>query len=130
MNDLMAILIGSDGEITTPHFAGLTEPDHPGGRLWYVRELIDSAVPHGVETPVPSGLVFWFDARAWDRVRSVNVIGSVVLADTFELPLQVLCGPLLITGGSPEEPRALTSAGVGEAFEFLGLEPVDEAVEG
>lgn len=125
MNDLMAILIGSDGEITTPHFAGLTEPDHPGGQLWYVRELIDSAAPHGVDVPSSSSLVFWFDGRAWDRARSVNVIGSIVFADTFDLPLQVVCGPLLITGGSPEVPRALTSAGVGEAFEFLGLEPVE-----
>lgn len=130
MNDLMAILIGSDGEITTPHFAGLAEPDHPGGRLWYIRVLIDSAVPHGVEVPGSSGLVFWFDGRAYDRTRSVNVIGSVIFADAFELPLQVVCGPLLIAGGSPEEPRALTSAGVGEAFEFLGFEPVDEAGDG
>lgn len=58
MNDLMAILIGSDGEITTPRFAGRTEPDDPGGRLWYVRELIDSAVHHGVVVPSSSGLVF------------------------------------------------------------------------
>ncbi|MBS2966383.1 hypothetical protein KGA66_25300 [Actinocrinis puniceicyclus] len=130
MNDTMTILIGSDGEITTPRFAGLAEPDHPGGQLWHIRELIDSAVPHGVEAPGRSGLVFWFDGLAYGRARSVNVIGSVVVADTFELPLQVVCGPLLITGGSSPEPRALTSAGVREAFEFLDLEPVNQAVEG
>lgn len=60
----------------------------------------------------------------------MNVIGSVVFADIFELPRQVVCDPLLITGGSPEEPQALTSAGVGKTFESLGLERVDEAVEG
>jgi hypothetical protein len=129
MNELMAILIGSEDEITTPHFAGLAESDHPGGQLWHVRTLIDSAIPHGVEVPSSNGLVFWLDGRAYVRTRSVNVIGSVVFADALELPLQVVCGPLLITGGSAEEPQALTSAGVREAFKFIGLEPVDQAVE-
>jgi hypothetical protein len=33
MSDMGAILIASDGEITTPHFVALAVPDQSGGRL-------------------------------------------------------------------------------------------------
>jgi hypothetical protein len=128
MNDV-AILFDAHGEITTPDFAGLAKPDHPGGPLWYVRILIDSAVPEGVAVPNSDSLVVWTDGHAHYR-RSVNLVGSVVIADAFELPLQVVCGPVLITGGSAEEPRALGATQLAETFEFLGLEPVSTRVEG
>jgi hypothetical protein len=83
----MAILIEPDGEITTPHFAGLAEAHHPGGPLWNIRELIDSAIPSGVEVPNSSGLVFWTDGYAHFRLRSANTIGSIVMADALERPL-------------------------------------------
>ena len=130
MTDAMAILIEPDGEITTPDFAGLAEPGHLGGRLWYVRVLIDSAVPEGVAVPNSDNLVVWTDGHAHYHRRSVNVVGSVVVADAFELPLQIVCGPVMITGGSAEEPRALTATQLAKAFEFLGLEPVGTPVEG
>jgi hypothetical protein len=129
MNNV-AILLEPDGEVTTPDFAGLAEPNHPGGRLWHVRVLIDSAVPEGAAVPNSADLVVWTDGHAHYRRRSVNLIGSVVVADAFELPLQVVCGPVLITGGSAEAPRALTAAQLAEAFEFLGLEPISTQVEG
>lgn len=130
MGDLKAILIEPDGEITTPHFAGVAAPDHPGGWLWYLRGRIDSAAPNAVEVPNSSGLVFWTDGRAFVRMRYANRIGSAVFAHALSLPLQIICGPLLITGGSPEEPQALTAAQVIEAFEHLNLERADEAIEG
>lgn len=126
----MAILIEAHGEITTPHFAGLAEKDHPGGPLWYVRVLVDSAVPEGVVVPNSGNLVVWTDGHAHYHRRGVNLLGSVVVADAFELPLQVTCGPVLITGGSAEEPQALTATQMAEAFEFLGLESISSRVEG
>ena len=126
----VAILLEPEGEITTPDFAGLAEPDHPGGRLWHVRVLMDSAVPEGVAVPSSDDLVVWTDAHAHYHRRGVNVIGSLVVADAFELPLEVVCGPVLITGGSAEAPRALSAAQLAEAFEFLGLEPIRTRVEG
>lgn len=129
MSEQMAILIESDGEITTPNFVGLAEPDHPGGRLWHVRDLIDSADPRGLKVPGTVELVAWLDERAHVRRLSANMVASFAFADAFDLPLQVICGPLLITGGSPDEPLALTFAQVAEAFEHLGLEADDESAE-
>lgn len=130
MSDASAILIESDGEISTPHFDGLAEADRPGGPLWYVRNLIDSADPEGVTIPNFDELVVWTDGHALDRRRPANVIGSAVVAGAFELPLQAVCGAVLITGGSADEPRALTATQLAEALEFLGLESVSTSVEG
>lgn len=125
----MAILIEPDGEVTTPNFVGLAEPDHPGGRLWHIRDLIDSADPRGLKVPGSVELVAWLDGRAYVRKRSANMAASFAFADAFSLPLQVICGPMLITCGSPDEPLALTSAQVAEAFEHLGLAADDESAE-
>lgn len=130
MTGEIAILIEPDGEITTPYFAGLAGSDHPGGRLWHVRDLIDSAAPDAIETPNSGRLVFWIDGRARTRMRSVNMVASVIFADTLGFPLQALCGSVLITGGSAEEPWALTSAQVAEALGRLDLEPLDADAEG
>lgn len=127
----MAILIDeSSGEVTTPAFAGLARPDHPGGRLWNIRVLIDSCTPEGVAVPNSAGLVVWTDGHAHYHHRASNLLGSVVVADAFELELQDVCGPVLITGGTVEEPRALSATQLTEAFEFLGLEPSSAQVEG
>ena len=126
----MAILIEADGEITTPGFAGLAKPGHPGGLLWHVRVLIDSAVPEGVAVPRSADLVVWTDGHAHYHRRTSNLLGSVVVADAFELPLQDVCGPVLVTAGTVKAPRALVSAGLIEAFEFLGLEPAGAPIEG
>lgn len=130
MSNDLAILIEPSGEITTPHFEGTAEPDHPGGRLWYIRTFIDSAVPEGVAIPNSDGLVVWTDGYAHYRRRSANMIDSIVVADAFELPLQVVCGPVLITAGSADEPRALTASQLCDVFEFLGLEPFRSCIEG
>jgi hypothetical protein len=130
MSDARAILIESDGEISTPHFDGFADGDHPGGPLWYVRGLIDSAAPEGVAIPNSDELVVLTDGHAHYHRRPANVIGSAVVADAFELPLQVVCGAVLITGGSADEPRALTATQLAETLDFLGLEPVSTSVEG
>ena len=130
MSDTAAILIEPNGEISTPAFAGLARPGHPGGPLWYIRILIDSAVPEGVAVPSFADLVVWTDGHAHYHRRSSNLLGSVVVADAFELELQDVCGPVLITGGTVKEPQALTTARLAEAFEFLGLEPIGTPVEG
>jgi hypothetical protein len=57
------------------------------------------------------------------------MVASIVIAAAFELRLQTIRGPLLITGGSAGEPRALTAAQVAAAFERLDLEPVDVDVD-
>jgi hypothetical protein len=125
----VAILIEADGEIATLRFAGLAEPDRPGGRLWHIRAHIDSADPRGLELPHSRGLVAWFDGRAHLRMRSVNVIGSVFVTEAFDLPLRMICGPLMITGGSSAEPKALAAAQVADVFELLKLEAGDTAAE-
>ena len=129
MIDQMAILIGPDSEVPTPNFAGLTESDHPGGRLWHIRDLIDSADPRGFMVPGDTGLVASLDGRAYSRMRSANMVANAVFTDAFSLPFQVIRGPLLFTGGSSGEPKALNAAQLVEAFEHLELEADDKSAE-
>lgn len=76
MSAATAILIESNGEISTPAFAGLARPGHPGGPLWYIRILIGSAVPEGVAVPSFTDLVVWTDGHAQYHRRSSNLLGS------------------------------------------------------
>ena len=120
MSKTMAILIETDGEITTPNFPGRADADHPGGRLWYVRDLIDSADPIAVAVP-KSRLVVWLDGHAYTRMRSANLVATFTFADAFDLPIQAICGPLMVTGGSPDQPHPLTPLHVVKAMNRLGL---------
>jgi hypothetical protein len=120
MSKTMAILIETDGEITTPSFPGLADVDHPDGGLRYVRDLIDSADPIAVEVP-NSRLVVWLDGHAYSRMRSANTVASFAFADALDLPLQTVCGPLMVTGGFPEQPHPLTPLHVVKAMNRLGL---------
>ncbi|MBR7827584.1 hypothetical protein KDK95_14795 [Actinospica sp. MGRD01-02] len=75
-------------------------------------------------------LVAWVDGYGRRRMRDANVVVSHILASTVGTPLQIICGPVLITGGSPEGPLGLGSTQVVEAFERLGLEVGDEPSAG
>jgi hypothetical protein len=120
MSKMMAILIETSGEITMPDFCGLADTDHPCGRLWYLRDLIDSADPIGVVVP-GSGLVAWLDDFAHERKLHTNIIASSAFADALEPPMRTICGPVVVTGGSLKQPRPLTSFQVVKAMSRLGL---------
>jgi hypothetical protein len=120
MSKKMAILIETDGEITTANFPGLADADHPGGRLWHLRDLIDSTDPIGIVVP-NSGLIAWLDGLAYQRKLNLNMVASFTFAGAMDLPVQAICGPLMVTGGSPEQPRPLTPLHVVKAMNRLGL---------
>ena len=121
MSKTMALLIEENGEIATPRVAGLADADHPGGSFRHIRDIIDSAQPEGFEVPNTSGLVVWFDGLAFQRMRRTNMVASFAFAAAFDLPLQALPGPLMITGGSVAEPQPLTPFGIIRAARAFGL---------
>jgi hypothetical protein len=121
MSKSMAIFMDEHGEITTPDFAGLAALDHPGGHLWHVRDLIDSADPCAAEVPNSHGLVMWLDGFAHERRRSANMLAGFVLADAFDSPLPIICGPVMFTGGSIAEPCPMGPREVVRAMNALGL---------
>jgi hypothetical protein len=126
----VAIFIDAHGEITTPPFDGLADPDHPGGPLWNIRHVIDSADPHGIDLPETDGLVAWIDGHAFAKRRSANVVASLLLEDLLCAPLAVVCGPLMITGGTRHHPRALTAEQAEKALARFDIELDTEPAEG
>lgn len=130
MNDQLAILIDPHGTITAPHFPGEADPDHPGGRYWHIRSLIDTADPGAVDLPGPIELTIWIDGRAFDRRRSVNMTATFLAWDVFNSMDLMICGPLLIAGGTKEHPAPLSQDEVYEvASDLLGIDPAEIQAE-
>jgi hypothetical protein len=124
MSDEFAILIEPHGTITTPHFPGEADPDHPGGRYWHIRSLIDTADPGAVELPGPVELTIWIDGHALDRRRSVNTTATFLVWDVFNSIDTLICGPLLITGGTKEHPAPLSREQAHKvASDLLDIDP-------
>ncbi len=65
------------------------------------------------------GLLLWIDADALAGEREPNPRASAVARAVFRSPAAAVCGPLLITGGSAEEPAALGEQQAEEAYAYL-----------
>jgi hypothetical protein len=65
------------------------------------------------------GLLLWIDADALAGGREPNPRASAVARAVFGSPAAAVCGPLVITGGTAEEPAALGPGEAEEAFEYL-----------
>lgn len=130
MSDQLAILIEPDGTIRAPHFPGEAEPDHPGGKYWHIRSLIDTADPGATDLAGPIELTIWTDGRALDRRRRVNMTATYLAWDVFDSIEVLICGPLLITSGTKEHPAPLSREQVHKvASDLLGIGPDGIATE-
>ena len=121
MNKTTVIRIDTDGEITTPRLVGDADPDHPGGRFWHLRELIDSRYLHGITVP-NSDLVAWTCALEHQQTRPVNLIASELL-NQLGCPGPLVDGPLVFTGGNLAEPLPLSAFQVVKTLNRLDLKP-------
>lgn len=65
------------------------------------------------------GLLLWIDADALAGGREPNPRGSAVARAVFRSPAAAVCGPLVITGGSAEQPAALDEQEAEEAYAYL-----------
>jgi hypothetical protein len=65
------------------------------------------------------GLLLWIDADALAGGREPNPRASAVARAVFRSPAAAVCGPLVITGGSAEEPSALGREDADEAYAYL-----------
>ncbi len=109
--------------------ARLCRPDQPVS-LSIVCALLDAAHPMVTRTP-HLGLLVWIDRDCFTRDREPNPAASAVARAVFESPAAAVCGPLLVTGGSVEQPTALGPAEADEAFAYLfALEQAGSADEG
>jgi hypothetical protein len=64
-------------------------------------------------------LLLWIDADALADGREPNQRASAVARAVFRSPAAAVCGPLVITGGSAEEPAALDQDEADAAFDYL-----------
>ena len=65
------------------------------------------------------GLLLWIDAEALAGGREPNQRASALARAVFRSPAAAVCGPLVITGGTAEDPAALDSEAADEAFAYL-----------
>lgn len=65
------------------------------------------------------GLLLWIDADALGDGREPNPRASAVARAVFRSQAAAVCGPLVITGGSAEEPAALGPDEADEAYAYL-----------
>lgn len=65
------------------------------------------------------GLLLWIDADALVDGREPNPRASAVARAVLRSPAAAVCGPLLITGGTAENPAALGQSEADEAFAYL-----------
>jgi hypothetical protein len=65
------------------------------------------------------GLLLWIDADALVGGREPNPRASAVARAVFRSPAAAVCGPLVITGGTAEEPAALGRDEADAAFDYL-----------
>jgi hypothetical protein len=109
--------------------ARLYRPDRPVS-LNVVCALLDTARPLVTRAP-DLGLLVWVDRDCFANDREPNPVASAVARAVFESPAAAVCGPLLVTGGSVEQPTALGPAEADEAFAYLfALEQAGSADEG
>lgn len=65
------------------------------------------------------GLLLWIDRHALADGRAPNPRASAVARAVFRSQAAAVCGPLVITGGSAEEPAALTPQEADDAYSYL-----------
>jgi hypothetical protein len=114
-------------------------PGDPPARLYrpdrlvslnIVCALLDTAHPLVSRTP-DLGLLVWIDRDCFAKDREPNPVASAVARAVFQTSAAAVCGPLLVTGGSFEQPTALGPAEADEAFAYLfALEQAGSGDEG
>jgi hypothetical protein len=123
----LAILINPLGEITAPDFYRVATPDRLWGHWANICRLLGADQPLGIGLPACPGLVAWIARQGDLREGDVNMTASMLLRTQCSAPGPLVHGPLLITGGMPRRPVALTSDQVTEALDdLLGIGLDDE----
>lgn len=97
--------------------ARLCRPGQPVS-LSILCALLDATRLMVTRTP-QLGLLVWTDVDCFVKGREPNPTASAVARTVFESPAAAVCGPLLVTGGSVEQPTALSQAEADEAFAYL-----------
>ena len=80
--------------------------------------LLDTARPLVSRTP-SMDLLVWIDRDCFAKDREPNPAASAVARAVFQTSAAAVCGPLLVTGGSFEQPTALGPTEADEAFAYL-----------
>lgn len=71
-------------------------------------------------------LLVWIDVDGFERGREPNARACAVLRTVFGNPLPTVCGPMLVTGGSWQDPTALDDGQAADALAYLfGAASVD-----
>lgn len=114
-------------------------PGDPPARLYrpdrlvslnVVCALLDTARPLVTRTP-NLDLLVWIDRDCFAKDREPNPAASAVARAVFETSTAAVRGPLLVTGGTVDQPTALGPAEADAAFAYLfALEQAGSADEG
>jgi hypothetical protein len=78
--------------------------------------------------PVHDGLLLWIDASQHDHAWEVNGRACILFSRLYNTPNPLVYGPLLVTGGTPEHPEALSLERLDAALrDLFGIQRDDEA---
>jgi hypothetical protein len=123
----LAILVNRFGEVTTPEFHRLTTSDRLGGHWENICRLLCTAQPLAAALPEFPDLVGWIDADAELQEHHANMTANMMVRAECPTPESLVYGSLLITGGTPLQPVALTTEQASKALErFLVIDPGDD----
>ena len=127
----LAVVVNPQGEVTVPDFYERALPDRLWGHWENICRLLDTAHPLGIKFPGFSSLVGWIDGEGEARDRGVNMAASMLIRARCSAPGSLVHGPILITGGMPRRPAALSLDQVTEILEdLLGIEIEGEDEDG
>jgi hypothetical protein len=77
--------------------------------------------------PVHDGLLLWIDASPTSGVREVNARACILFSHLYGTRDPLVHGPLIITGGTPENPEAFSRQRLDTALrDLFGIEPVHD----
>lgn len=77
--------------------------------------------------PVKDGLLLWLDASQASAAREPNARACILFSHLYGTRDPLVHGPLIVTGGTPEQPEALSRPRLDTALrDLFGIEPVHD----
>ncbi len=117
---LTVVLVEPCGAVTAPSVDA-------GDLCVALRAALNSEELSAAALPATRGLVAWTDARALVRLRSPNAKATSLLRGLYCASGVLVCGPLVLTGGTTRRPSPLPAErAVKIAQRLFGTEPVAE----
>jgi hypothetical protein len=77
--------------------------------------------------PVHGGLLLWIDASPTSGAREANARACILFSRLYGTRDPLVHGPLIVTGGAPEHPEAVSRERLDAALrDLFGIEPVHD----